>query len=66
MLFYAIVFIALGAVVGLFIKNQENAMITIIGITIVWALAWGPWAIAAFIELMIGYAIVGGLKERDS
>jgi len=64
MLFYAFVFISLGAVFGLFIKNKQNAIIAIVAISIVWGIVWGPWAIAALIELLIGYALVGGFKEK--
>lgn len=64
MLFYAFVFISLGAVLGLFIKNKQNAIIAIVGVSIVWGIVWGPWAIAALIELLIGYALVGGFKQK--
>ena len=64
MLFYAFVFISLGAVLGLFIKNKQNALVAIVAISVVWGIIWGPWAIATLIELLIGYALVGGFKEK--
>jgi len=38
----------------------------IIGVTIGWAFAFGPWAIATFIELMIGFGVIQGLANLIS
>jgi hypothetical protein len=32
MLFYAVIFVGLGAVLGLFIKNKQNAVVAIVAI----------------------------------
>lgn len=65
MLFYAVIFLALGAALGVFIKNQQNALVSIVGISVIWGLVWGPWAIATFIELLVGYALVGGFSKTQ-
>lgn len=57
MFFYFIVFCIIGFVIGSMQKNPKNAMGIIVAVTICWALAWGPWAVATFVELMIGYAL---------
>ena len=35
----------------------SNTLGSILVISILWAFAMGPWAIATFIELLIGYAV---------
>ncbi|PWW10121.1 hypothetical protein DES37_104222 [Mangrovibacter plantisponsor] len=57
MLFYTIVFVILGFALGAFIKDSRSAIIAIVAISVIWALVWGPWAVAAFIELLVGYYI---------
>ena len=64
MLFYAFIFIGLGAVLGLFIKNTQNVLVAIVAISVVWGIIWGPWAIVTLIELLIGYSLVGGFKKK--
>jgi len=58
-LFYIIIFIVVGIIIRLIFEYDEGkAYSTIIIITIIWAFIWGPFAIAALIEMMIGYAIM--------
>jgi hypothetical protein len=52
---FIIVFVILGVVIGSVANGM--AIPIIIGISILWAFVYGPWAIATFIELMVGYAI---------
>jgi len=48
-------------VIGVIFPDDEGkAYLSIIIITIVWAFIWGLWAIAAFIELVIGYSVITG------
>lgn len=65
MLFYIIVFLGLGFAIGLFIKETSSAIIAIIVISIVWAVVFGPWAVAAFIELLIGYAVAKSIANSN-
>lgn len=37
--------------------QDKIALGSILVISILWAFAMGPWAIATFIELLIGYAV---------
>jgi hypothetical protein len=65
MLSYIIGFICVGFFLGLILK-EEVAMIAIVVISILWFFDSGFWAIPAFIELIIGYAIGNEIKERLS
>ncbi len=64
MLFYILAFCIVGFVIGLLVPNQATAMVLIIVISIAWFFVWGPWAIAAFIEQIVGYAV--GAKIRGA
>jgi len=58
-LFYITVFIIIGIVIKFILQDDEGKAYTvIIIITIIWAFIWGPFAIAALIEMIIGYTIV--------
>lgn len=66
-LFYIIIFIVVGIIIGLIFRNEEEKAYTaIIVITIGWAFVWGIWAIAAFIELAIGFAIAQSMSSSSS
>jgi len=58
---YIIVFVVLGMIMG-YTLEKNTAITGIIIISILWAFVMGPWAIATFIELMLGYMIA--LKFR--
>jgi hypothetical protein len=60
MLIYIIIFTVTGLLLGIFLK-EKVAVSWIIIITVGWAFAMGPWAIATFIELGIGYSIARGI-----
>jgi hypothetical protein len=62
---FAIGFIILGSILRL-ILGEPLSFLLIIGITIGWAFAFGPWAIATFIELMIGFSVIQGLASLAS
>jgi hypothetical protein len=53
---YIIVFIVTGFLLG-YALQDKIALGSILVISILWAFAMGPWAIATFIELLIGYAV---------
>ena len=59
---YIITFVVLGFVLGYFLE-EGAAYGWIIVITIGWAFVMGPWAVATFIELAIGYAIASQAKR---
>ncbi|MBO4317169.1 MAG: hypothetical protein J5855_02665 [Mailhella sp.] len=64
MLFYVIVFCAVGFAIGLFLPAR-TAGILMVAIPAGWVFVWGvPWAVAAFIELFIGYSAALALKKK--
>lgn len=65
MLFYIIVFVIIGFALGAFIKDLRSAIIAIAAISVVWTLVWGPWALAAFIELLVGYYIAKNMLDKQ-
>jgi len=54
---FIIFFTILGFLIALFTKSKVDAYTFIISISILWVFIMGPWAIATFIELVIGYTI---------
>ena len=54
---FIIFFTILGFLIALFTKSKVDAYTFIISISILWIFIMGPWAIATFIELVIGYTI---------
>jgi len=54
---FIIVFTIIGFIIGIVIKDDNTAMGAIIIMSILWAFAMGPWAIATFIELSLGYSL---------
>jgi LytS/YehU family sensor histidine kinase len=64
MLFYFVIFLIIGFVIGAVIKDSAKAMTAIIVVSLLWGLVFGPWALAAFVELMIGYALAKHLVKQ--
>ena len=66
---YILGFIALFLIIGFFIgkmtEDEGVAYGLILIVTIVWAFIYGPWAIATFIELVIGYILGAKLATDD-
>ncbi len=58
---FIIVFIVVGLIMGL-VLDENIAIIGIVIISVLWAFAMGPWAIATLIELSLGYAIAKKMK----
>lgn len=63
MLFYAVVFIVLGVIFKL-ILSEKILYPAIIITAILWAFAFGPWAILTFFELLLGVTIVESVKSN--
>ncbi len=63
MLFYIIVFLTIGFVIGLFTKSGEVAYPVYGLIAIVWFFVWGPYAVLAFIELVLGDYLARRIKS---
>ena len=57
MFFYFVIFCAIGFVIGVLLKNFKVAMAVIVVIALLWALPFGSWALATFVELMLGYVV---------
>jgi len=61
---FIVLFLIIGFFIGLLAK-EEVAYGLILIITIAWAFIFGPWAIATFIELAIGYSLGAKLASID-
>lgn len=64
MLFFAVVFVILGLIIGSMLKEESVAITSILVITVIWAFVYGPWAIATLIELIVGYSLAKSMKAR--
>jgi hypothetical protein len=64
MLFYFVIFCIIGSFIGFILKDFKIAMVVIVAISICWAFVFGPWALATFIELMVGYAVGKIIKKE--
>jgi len=64
-LIFAFAFIGVGFLIGGFVKSRISGILLILGTTIIWFFIYGPWALATFIELMIGY-VVAQVSVRDN
>ena len=62
---YFIGFIVLGLLLRLFLGGLISFLL-IIGVTIGWAFAYGPWAVLTFVELLIGFGVIQGLSGMFS
>jgi len=54
---FIILFTIIGFILGVVIKSDNTAIGAIIIMSVLWAFAMGPWAIATFIELLLGYSL---------
>lgn len=59
-----IIFVVVGCIIGACSDNEKHAIQTIIIITILWAFVYQIWAIAAFVEMCLGYGIVHVIKDK--
>ena len=66
MLFYFILFCIIGLVIGFVIKNPQIGLAIIVVITVGWAFVYGSWALTAFIELLVGYAVARVILKEIS
>ena len=64
MFLYFILFCIIGFGIGIMQKNSRAAIFIIIGISLFWALIYGPWAFVTFAELMLGYFVAKEIKTR--
>lgn len=64
MIGFMLIFLVIGFLIGLFL-SEGAITIWIIVITAGWALVMGPWAIATFLELVLGVAIANGVKKNN-
>jgi hypothetical protein len=55
--FYFLLFCVTGFIIGTVLKDVKIAMITIVIITLFWALKYGPWALATLFELLLGFSV---------
>lgn len=57
MMLYFVLFCGIGLLIGFIIKKINFAIATIVVISVCWAFVYGPWALATFVELMLGFAV---------
>jgi len=50
-------------VIGFVVEEEKSAMMAIVALSFLWAFIFGLWAIATFIELLIGYGIGKNMKN---
>ena len=55
---YFIMFFFIGFIIGFIIYDDSVAIGSIVVISVLWGFIMGPWAIATFIELLLGYGVV--------
>lgn len=64
MLLYFAIFCTTGFFIGITLKNPKIAIAIIVIITLCWGLVFGPWALATFLELILGYAAANSAKRQ--
>lgn len=64
MLGFFIMFFIVGVVLGIILEEKQG-IIAIIIISILWMFVYGPWAIATFIELLLGFFLVKKLNKNS-
>lgn len=57
MLEFFILFIVTGFIIGFIQLKQSIALAVIFVISVIWMFAYGPWALATLIELLLGYGL---------
>ena len=63
MLEFFIMFLIVGALIG-FILDEKTAITSIVIISILWLFIYGPWAVATFFELLLGYGLAKKLSNK--
>ena len=75
MLAFFIIFCVVGFAMGCVSRKPSHTLVAVgimVGISLLWAIPFGPWALATFVELLVGYIIaistVGNIlnsKKKD-
>jgi hypothetical protein len=60
MLFYVVVFVVIGAVIGFLVPSRVAGWI-MLAIAVGWFFVWGIWALAAYVEMYVGYRCAAAL-----
>ncbi|MEA2016814.1 MAG: hypothetical protein U9N59_00070 [Campylobacterota bacterium] len=60
---YFIIFLIVGMILG-YLFDEQQAIIVIVIISILWLFIHGAWAVATFVELLIGYSVSKKLKQN--
>lgn len=63
MLFYVAVFCITGLIIGFVIKSEIISATIICLISLLWAFVAGIWALATFVELLVGYGVARVIKD---
>ena len=64
MISYIILFIVIGFIIGIAVKEKIYAIGLIFIITMSWFLIYGQWAFASLIELLVGYVIAINMENN--
>jgi hypothetical protein len=65
-LFYGVIFVAIGMMIGKLVKKETTSFGLIAVITVIWFFIMGPWAIATFFELVFGYSLVADKENKSA
>lgn len=57
MIEFFILFVIIGFIIGVIQKNEDSAIGIIIFIAVIWLFIYGVWAVATFVELILGYIL---------
>ena len=57
MIEFFILFVIIGFIIGAIQKNEDSAIGIIILIIVIWLFIYGIWAVATFVELILGYTL---------
>jgi hypothetical protein len=63
---FIILFVVIGLFIGILTKEDTTAYGIIIAISVGWMFVMGPWAIATFIELAIGYTLGSKIAQSSN
>ena len=67
MLFYAIIFIIFGFVIGKFINEKKIAIGEILGLSLLWGVSHGLiWGFVTLGEVLLGYVLIGYATKNES
>lgn len=65
MLVFFTIFVITGAIIGITIEDKKVGLTVIVIASMIWAFVFGSWAIATFVELLLGFYLVKKIKRTN-